>query len=347
MYSRIVCALIVASPFAVGQTVGSLEAATPVGALIRSANSRTFATVPRGTKRTWNGSQVSLLALARIGASRDAVSVEAKLDRQASTGAILATVEASAGVNTRGAGVTMATTNSTTPASALPGAVDLRFVHPARSGTKRVFTFEFLPVNNDPRAQTSFIAEVDVGDDRSVEWRAPVRDRQLVSRKITVTAGSRGFVVLLRLNVRSTSSATQQRSGWFARLNYAIGQRRKCVTSIIGPSCGPLLIARVPTVDGPLVLEGQRGYSRGVGVLLLGARQVSLPLPPTTCRLLTIPIVALPHTTGVFGNSPRITIPIPPSLVGDSYWQIAHSSFASPRPPWLTSNAIRLRCTKF
>ena len=347
MFLRVVCTLIAASPLALGQTVGSLEAATPVGALIRSPNSRTFATVPRGTKRTWNGSEVGLLALARIGASRDAVSVEATLDRQASTGAILATVEASAGVNARGAGVTMATSNSTTSASAVPGPVDLRFVHPAPRGTKRVFTFEFLPVNNDLRAQTSFVAEVDIGDDRSVEWRAPVRDRQLVSRKITVTAGSNGFVVRLRLNIRSTSSGTQQRSGWFARLNYAIGERRKCETTIIGPSCGPLLLARVPTVDGPLILEGQRGYSRGVGVLLIGVQRVNLPLPPTTCRLLTLPIVAIPHTTGVFGNSPQMTIPIPPSLVGDSYWQIAHSSFATPRPPWLTSNAIRLRCTKF
>ena len=346
MLTRVLCGLIAASPLALTQTVGSVEAASPVSALITSSSGRSFATVPRGTKRTWGGSEVGLLALAEARPNLDAVRVEAKLDRQASTGAILGSIEASADVIAHAAGITMATSNSPR-LTAAPGPVEIRFVHPAPRGTKKVFTFEFLPVSNDLLTPASFLAEVDVDDNRTVDWRAPVTNRTLASRKMTVTAGNRGFVILLRLSARSTTVANSRlRSGWSARLNYAVGQWRKCETSNIGAGCGPILRGQVASVDASLTLAGRRGYSRGIGILWMGATQTNIRLAPTTCRLYTWPILAFPHTTDAFGDSPQITFPIPPSLVGDIYWQMAHSSTAVPTPQWRTTNGVRLRCTR-
>ncbi len=116
-----------------------------------------------------------------------------------------------------------------------------------------------------------------------------------------------------------------------------------CASRSYGSSCGPVLGGRITKSGSQNVLDLQfsNGGRLAAGLLVIGNREIGVPLPGTSCLLLTNPLIPVPFRTDGQGTA-RWTFRAAQGLSADIRLQAADLSGTAP----LVSNAVQILCVR-
>ncbi len=161
---------------------------------------------------------------------------------------------------------------------------------------------------------------IDIGDDGIPDFAHASSTTLLFERRQwDANLGPTGRLdVLIRTEGRAVA-AQSQRATYFSGITVRFTPGMFCDIARYGSTCGPSLTG-YDTIDArgamDLVFDLQTAPASSPGVLVIGSRASSVPIPGTGCLLLTDPAVMLPFTTDALGEVsvvvrlPRLATPL-------------------------------------
>ncbi|MCA8954804.1 MAG: hypothetical protein KDC87_01950 [Planctomycetes bacterium] len=154
-------------------------------------------------------------------------------------------------------------------------------------------------------ATISGVAKVDVGNDNSVEFNAPLDGSRYMGNH-TLAIGSSGVAdVRIETGVLLTSTSASP-AGYNLVLDVAYEPLRGMLASVspYGPLCGPEVfgVSWESTTNRWLRLLLEGAPANTPTTLIAGVQRIQLPLPGVTCELLTQPVVMVPMLTNSVGR---------------------------------------------
>jgi hypothetical protein len=152
------------------------------------------------------------------------------------------------------------------------------------------------------------VGRVDVHDDGSDELVVVPGPFQEIELPLTVTPT--GVVVKTTTGTAGTTDGSPGQ-WWTARVDLTISFRPagRCQSQRIGDTCGPS-IAILPTFAGALAVDLGTSATSATAVIVLGASNLLVPLPPPFCGHLTTDPLILLHQPFAAGAA-RFLLPMP------------------------------------
>jgi hypothetical protein len=233
--------------------------------------------------------------------------------------------------------ISAGTTSSASAATLQQGVHELRLVIRGTPGLRgKVEAW----ASGVARTGSSVTMALDVGDDASLDFSVAIAggegfDRRQWDRNLDAS-GSLRVRIVTDARCALASGDTLYKTGISVRFTPGAF----CEIGSYGSACGGWLVGFDDLVgSGRRVSLQLNGAAPGASaVLVLGLRQVLLPLPGTTCLLLAEPLVLLPFTTDAYGGAQQALVaPLGPLVADAQHVVLAGGQLTS-------SNGVAIVC---
>ena len=155
----------------------------------------------------------------------------------------------------------------------------------------------------------NYTAIVDIGNNRKNDLSVGLGVK--LTKEFTVTIDANGLAVRTQTFSTATAAGGQSASA-SGILTIRLLPVVDCTASPYGKSCAPVLDG-APTFKNKLELKLTKAAPSTFGILIIGVKPLSIPIPGTTCYLNTDILILLPFTTNNLGEATH-TLPIPSGL---------------------------------